>query len=490
MTDRQKPPLRLMYEPDTYLCSWRLPDGAGGHVDVPGDLVVRPLHPPTGRVYGPVPVQRSQPAPGVISMGLPQYRSTAAMHGRLANGGSVILLDAHIELFAESGQITGSAALLSDTAYFVGADSGPAAPTTPVQPLVTSVTCQITALDAALGVAPLQEFSGLLVPGSEEGRWAAKVNAAAAGTWSTEEAELTVRYYQRTLALDPYEFNVAFSPVATVTLTEAKPFTTTIEQFIEPLRKILSIATGKPQDLTYLEVDLEGCEGTYQVVGTGITQAPFASSTKVVTAHNSAIRALPDGVSLLDLVTQWSQYTTAHHPLVETYGAMLHTRDQHPRSRYLLLIQALEGLYGYENRATSEERLNKHAARLKEALTQAKEHLAPNIFEFIQKHLQRRPSTSLDTALSELMKGLPVKTMDRLSATELVKEVQATNAKAGLSTMGALRVARNDLAHGNRGYQSHHLQEVVHLLEFVVRRHALRILGCPEAVISRVIPSE
>ncbi|MET7702716.1 hypothetical protein [Streptomyces sp. NPDC005485] len=489
MSDRQKLPLSLMYEPDTYLCSWFLPDNTGGHVDIPGDLVLRPLRPPTGQVYGTVPLQHTQHVPGVVETAFPQSISVPVLHGRLANGGSVTLLDAHIQLWDKSGHITGAAALLGNAAFFGLADV-PEAPTAAIPPRVTSATFQITALDAALGVPPIKDVSNPHLPGGEEGRWAATVNASASGTWSAEGAELTVSYYHRMRAMDPCEFSLAFSPVATVTLTEAKPLEIALDQYIEPLRKILSIATGKPQDLSYLHVELEGREGKYQVVGTGITQAPFASSTAAFRAHNSAVRALPDKLSLLDLVTQWSQYAAAHHPLVETYGAMLHTRDQHPRSRYLLLVQALEGLYGYENKGTTEQRQAKHTASYEDALARAKKDLDAEIFKFVKKHLSKKPSVSLDIALNALMTGLPVNIMDRLDATELVKEVQAASTTAALTTPGALRVVRNDLAHGNRGYEPHQLQVVVRLLEFIVRGHALRILGCPEAVISRVFPTE
>ncbi|MEU0032121.1 HEPN domain-containing protein [Streptomyces sp. NPDC006335] len=488
MSDKQKLPLNLIYEPETYLCSWLVPNEAGDEREIPGDLTLRPLHRPTGQIYGDVPLQHTEHSPGVISTSFPQEINFPILHGRLANGGSVILLDAHIQLWDKVGLITGAAALLGKPAFFGLADiSG--APAVAAPPDVTSATFQITALDAALGVAPIKNVSHPNHPDGEQDRWAATVNANAAGTWSTEDAELTVSYYQRMRALDPCEFNLAFSPVATVKLSDPKPLEVTLNQYIEPLRKILSIATGKPQELSYLHVELEGRENKYQVFGTGITQSPFASSTTAIKAHNSVIRALPDGLSLLDLVTQWSRYAAEHHPLVETYGAMLHARDQHPRSRYLLLIQAMEGLYGYENKASDEQRQATHTVNYKVALAQAKNDLDAETFKFVKKYLSKKPSVSLDTALDALLTGLPVNLMDQLSATDLVKEVQAADT-TDLTTAGALRVVRNNLAHGNRGYDPYRLHEVVRLLEFIVRGHALRILGCPEPVISRVSPAE
>jgi hypothetical protein len=55
------------------------------------------------------------------------------------------------------------------------------------------------------------------------------------------------------------------------------------------------------------------------------------------------------------------------------------------------------------------------------------------------------------------------------------------------STRSARRVARNNLAHGTRGYDSAMLDETVTLLELVVRAHALRLLGCPDVVVRRVL---
>jgi len=53
----EKPPLRLAYEPDDYLCTWTVPYGKGGTVELPGNLEVRANLPPRGSIYGSVPLQ-------------------------------------------------------------------------------------------------------------------------------------------------------------------------------------------------------------------------------------------------------------------------------------------------------------------------------------------------------------------------------------------------------------------------------------------------
>lgn len=48
-----KPPLKLLVEPDEYLCTWLLPDLNGGESKHAGALDVRPNRPPTGSGFAP-----------------------------------------------------------------------------------------------------------------------------------------------------------------------------------------------------------------------------------------------------------------------------------------------------------------------------------------------------------------------------------------------------------------------------------------------------
>jgi len=50
-----------------------------------------------------------------------------------------------------------------------------------------------------------------------------------------------------------------------------------------------------------------------------------------------------------------------------------------------------------------------------------------------------------------------------------------------------MRIIRNNLAHGNRGYEPRQLYDVVKILERVVRAHALRILEAGPQSIERVL---
>jgi hypothetical protein len=107
-------------------------------------------------------------------------------------------------------------------------------------------------------------------------------------------------------------------------------------------------------------------------------------------------------------------------------------------------------------------------------------------FRFIKASLPRRPATSLETALQAMLESLPVDLTGRLADCRLVAEVQQAAAQK-TGTLSALRVARNNLAHGIRGYDPAVLNETVILLELVVRAQALRVLGCPDEVLRRVL---
>jgi hypothetical protein len=486
MTD-EKPPLRLSYEPDDYLCTWSVPDGGGGFLELPGNLELRPERPPLGTVYGPVPLVSQEAGSGGVSTSFPQVVEVPVLSGSLANGGSVFLLDASLKYWAPGiGYVSGGAALLGKgNVLFSGQNSGSSP--APDEPAIESVDFQIGGLDSLLGSAPITSVSNPGThPENPKDKWTATLDLEAAAKWIDGDTELSIGYDGRMRTADAFEYQLAFSPKATFALRSGLSLRQVVDGYVEPLRAIGSIATGKAQDLTYLAVTVEG-EGTKrQVFGTGITQIPFRSTTKSVREAASVVRAKPDGISLLELVNQWRTLTLEHHPLIETYGAMLHAQDQHPRSRFLLLIQALEGLYGHEFAGDYANRMEKHVAQRELLLLSVQHTLGREMRRFLSQSLSKTPPTGLDGALKKLIESLPVNVMKRLDDSALVAESRL-DPKRPVTTPGALRVVRNNLAHGTRGYDNDALSEVVHILELVVRAHALRVLGCPAHIQARVL---
>lgn len=492
--------LERTYDPDRYLCTWSVPDGTGGWRSLSGSVDARANRPPQGNAYGDVPLRNDSSAPGQFAAAFPQRTELPALRARLASGGTLILMDAAMEYGIQGdGYIRGSAALLGKGGVSLGRATG-VEPSEQLEPRVTSARFQISALDAVLGAPPiLLDPSAFDVP---KGQWTAHTNLGAGVEWESGGVKLRVGYDSKMRVMDWYEFGLRFSPVVDLDFTDGVTLRELVDNFVEPLRRIISIATGRTRDLTHLTVKLDGEKGWFQVFEQRITQEPFESSQKEVRDTPTALRAHEDGVSLLDLITSWRDLKSEHHPLVETYGSMLHATDQHPRSRFLLLIQALEGMHGSETREQYAERAAKHAESRAAVLEKLKamatggdpaeeppsEALSADDRRFIKKFLTKRPLSSLDSALVMMIKALPVNGMDALAGTRLVKGVLASGRAE--STPGALRTVRNDLAHGNRGYLDCELNEVVAVLERTVRGHALRLLGCSDTVVTRVFDED
>lgn len=49
--------LKLAFQPDDYLCTWRLPTMGGEFIEAPGMLTLAADRPPRGDVYGKLPIE-------------------------------------------------------------------------------------------------------------------------------------------------------------------------------------------------------------------------------------------------------------------------------------------------------------------------------------------------------------------------------------------------------------------------------------------------
>jgi hypothetical protein len=195
-----------------------------------------------------------------------------------------------------------------------------------------------------------------------------------------------------------------------------------------------------------------------------------------------------DQVSLLHLLRCWQELENEHHPLLETYGSFLQVKGQHPRARYLLLIQSLEGLYGYENRGEDEGRRARHKERRQEVLgvIGSCDSLTADHRRFIKTFLMKYPRGNLDRCLSDSFTSLPGDVMTKIARTSLIQNAVSRHG-GDLAITNALREIRNDLARGSKGYPAHELEDVALILERVARAHLLRLLRCNAEIQERVL---
>jgi hypothetical protein len=347
---------------------------------------------------------------------------------------------------------------------------------------------QVEGIDAITGIAPIQKVKIPL--GKKEGQryldwsWEAVGNPESTQAWSDETAEVELQFYSSVTAPEGFFFRVVFSPIVLVTFAEPMDFNQAFTHWVEPLRRIVALSTGRKERITYLSVnvrDPDNDEGEleFQVFGTALHQAPFSSRGNDVLKVERAFFISPEDMSLLALLRRWQVLIDEHHPLLETYASLMFAPDQHPRSHFLLLIQAIEGLHGFETRENFDQRVSAHSGRRGLVISEATELLSPTTMKFLRKYLMKRPPNSLDSAIDAILAGVPVDVTPALEKTDLIMEMMGDN-RAPKRVAEALRFIRNDLAHGTRGYDARKLHDVVELLDSVVRAHLLRILGCSE----------
>jgi hypothetical protein len=150
-----------------------------------------------------------------------------------------------------------------------------------------------------------------------------------------------------------------------------------------------------------------------------------------------------------------------------------------------LLIQALEGLYGYEKRFAAQQA--EFTPQRESVLSRCKHALEVVDFRFIKRYLPKRRPQGLDGVLREMLRALPTDLESELASSDLVSSVPL-DPSAGVNTaLDVIRVVRNDLSHGNRTYDRHALGAAADILERVVRGHLLRLLEVSESAINRVL---
>ena len=472
------PALNLAFTADDYLVTWQLPADTADTFEAHGALTVGADSPPTGIAHGTFPHIEEQLQSG--GAGFPQSVEVPRIVGRTSSGANVLLMNAHVMyLFTSQARITADAAIFT------------LAPVDGIgEPRFQALDIQVTGLDAIAGVGPIK--STTFPTTGSAGTWSAELNEDITQSWSNGGSKLTLDFRGSFRAFDPFSFGMGFSPVLRIDFTTPLPLRTLFDEWSTPIRNIVSIATGRPERLTYAALtlpDADEYERNAQVFGTGISQAPYEATSTEVQEVNSPLRLKTDGVSLLNLVLRWQQMAASHHPLVETYGSMLHAADQHPRSRFLLLIQAIEGTHGYETKESFDKRTLLHQKTRQKVSEAACDVLDDKQMKFLAKNLGKYPPSGLVSALSWLAQRLPNDSYKRLDRTPLVASLQKPPVGA-TSTADAIRIIRNDLAHGNRGYGAHELRPVVNLLDRMVRGLALQLLGCPDAVVERLFQAD
>ena len=473
-----KTPLQLLLEPAEYPCHATLADQAGEPVRVEGTLALAGDRPPVLSLHGDVPADMTiSPDGGEGSMRFPQVSQLATLAVDLVVGLDAVLVDCTVtKLFPGRARVDAAAALVGPPGLAADPDS------------LVGATLQISGLDAALGEAPLREFRVPLRRDPDvPAEWTVIENQASRALDSADaDAEAGAYWHAAYSAGNRYQQRVLFSPVATLALTSPVGLRELIDRWVTPLNRIVGLATGRRETITYLAVKTEPDQQRgLQVFGSGITQQPYASDESEVMRVEPAFRlfggrAEEPNPTMLQLVRAWQQAEVEHNPLLETFAAFLLLPPQHPRPRYLLLVQALEGLHDHLNAAANAAAQAAWTKRREAAVAAvtASSDLDPTTVKFVRDKLPKRPRSGLSQTLQAVLRLLPSDaTVEQVEALDLVQQVKADPTTMDKTWATALSIVRNDLSHGSRGWDSTLLQPAADLLETYCRAHLMLMLG-------------
>ena len=487
MTPESESPLQLTLPPDDYQCEAELA-GANGHaVRLSGILHLEASLPPRLRLHGDVPLAGEPNPDGTVGYRFPQISEWPSLRVDLVNGRDVLLVDCKVTRFPSRATVDAAAAVLG-----LGGFRNPLHRTRrrnfdDDEPgLFDGMRIQISGCDAIIAPPPIAATSP--PPQKREPdaplTWSVMERLPRSVVASDNVARVECSWPCSFSVPNGYQHRVRFSPVIEVTLTEPVDLRKLATDWIEPLHRLIGLSTWRQEKITYLAVRPAAAKDQrhLQVFGSNITQQPYASDDNEVLRTRRAFQCWDtDDASLLDLLRGWQRAQHDRHPLVETLAAFMFLPAQEPRPRFLLLIQALEGLYGHEHADRIDARNTQQRERRRqviEALNQC-EHLEPGDRRFIKDNLPKRAVSSLEPALRYVVNILPVDLEPDLQALAITHQVIADNDNAK-DWAAALRVVRNDLSHGTRTWDSDLLEPAAGILEKVARCHLMRTIGCRE----------
>lgn len=472
--------VNLPHEPREYMCTWHLPKAVRNTdedqlVDVLGTVDLGIRRNPTASFQGVLPYASDN---GRAEF--PQTQDIDCLTGALSSGFYISLQNCRIKYsFPSYGRAEGEFAVLS---------AKPFKHNTPKK--YQSIELQIDGLETIVDEAPTTiEFTKR----TDEHDESYKISIPTQNSldWKIQEAQMRLGYAGR-LRPDRFNFRTSFAPYLRIDIEEPISLADWWLQWIIPLCDLLEVINGKPLDIMYLlafeDKDATGSQRRAdQVFRYDILQDCIKIDDNKFNHIKPVINLQEDGVNLLELINKHCELKTSKHPLIETYNVNALSDDQHPRSRYLLLIQALEGLYGYEHKEEYQQRCKKYTEKRNTILEKVKPAVSKEDFRFLKKNFPRKPISGLGDALNSTFHGLPKSVQDQIGGSEIVAQFLNNPGSQRMSATDALTIVRNKLSHGSSLYDPNDLEEICSLLDKVVRAEIFRVLELPEVARQRML---
>lgn len=442
----------------------------GGVVEANGVLDLTVGRDPHGSFYGDLPILWEGD-----SGEFPQINDFDCLIGRLSSGAYFALMNGQYSYWMPGhGYVNGAFATLSQKPFKRNEYR-----------TCRSIELQLEGLDEIIDVKPAE------MPVSPGKKFTFSVTCNdECWEWQSNNASMKLYFVGRAQP-DPFNFSMRLAPVLRIDVSSI-PLTIVDwwQTWIVPLQELIAAVIGRTPDVMYV-LAISGRnpkrEWKDQIFSWDIKQECLCPDVDKLKKSKPAIRIQEDKVNLLSLLMRWKDLQSSHHPLVETFESMALSSEQHPRSRFLLLIQALEGLYGFEHQEDQCERRQAYKNERKEFLDRMKKIVEKDDRKFLNENLLRNPYVSLESALIAIFNDFPASVRKEVDAAPLVKKVREAEANRHMRVEAVLAKVRNKLSHGATNYEPDELDGVAAILDRVVRSELLRVLEAPESCRKRLL---
>lgn len=475
--------VKLPFSPQEYLCTWNLPDvrsenrdngdgrrdgGESGTVELNGTLDLTTGHDPRGSFYGKLPIVFKNRVAD-----FPQISSFEHLTGRLSTGAYFVLINGqHNYWYIDHGHANGEFAVLSGKPFKKDEHR-----------TYRSIELQLEGLDRIIDTSPTEtQFDG------EKSSFSITFDKTC---WEWRHDDVSMKlYFAGRSRRDPYNFVMSFAPVLRIDADSPLTVVDWWTNWVIPLQEIIASAIGHTPDIMYMLAIAEHTskrEQRDQIFKCDIKQESLYHSADTTRRSEFAIKIQKDNVNLLNLLMKYQELLASHHPLTETFQSVALSSDQHPRSRFLLLIQALEGLHGFEHCEEEDKQRQAYKKKKKECLAHMKEVITNDDYKFLKENMMSSPFVTLESRLITIFDTLPSGVREKLDRSALIRQFRELQKKPNIRMEAALARMRNKLSHGAISFAPNDLNDVVEILYRVVRAELLRVLGAPEACRMRLL---
>src|SRR6266702_3290685 len=362
-----------------------------------------------------------------------------------------------------------------------------------IQDVESGLRCvefQAEGLDEFFWTKPLKDYQWPHNPSSSD--FAATMIEGTDTTWSSAGLTISAGYPWKIEHLDGYGLSISFAPVMTFESTSALSPDDWLVQWLGPFLRLISFGTTglrRPSWVVF-SAHVEGANQPIraQLYGPGITQDLHTARRPII--HDVSRRPLFTRhdlpTQLPELVRFWNELESSDNPFPELYR-LASDPDLPPRAHFLYLVQALEGLHGFEHRAEDDRRQEAHETMRADLISEIETRLGQPLARRVKERVDKRARDSLDRRIKGILDITPQAVVKRLEYHRDDPIAFHYSQGKRVSFQEITRRLRNDLSHGNYNPDAEHLQSWIERLDRLAQAQLLRLLGfSAELIASRL----